>query len=370
MWEAPPVADHCRSSLKLANSLYSQTKYWKSLVNVTYCIYKFTGLVIGHFPPENTFSGEKKKEMSNKSAAVSIYLCRPFARILTAQKTAPSVLLREMISCAEATMPLVSISMVALNLDQSAGTPLVIYNIRLTGLLMTRTKPQCGRPTAVAVVTWHLPGDWRCHAGCHHSLAQEEGVGGVRVCGCVHWGGHLVVVAAGSEKTRGWGGGQGQGAPSFIKTPLCEPHVRPHPGCKVKTGLPRCTHTCTFINTHVQYRRKYEVRIRQGDWQKNSALALHVLLACHFFGGVSVFAWVCACVCFFFFPTDECEWFKATAVCSFVLLSHCSLADETERGVTSPDRLLALRRQGNVIKLPWLNHVTAIYLPMYCMKRH
>lgn len=74
---APPVADHCRSSLKLANSLYSQTKYWKSLVNVTYCIYKFTGLVIGHFPPENTFSGEKKKKCQiNRLQCLYIYVDR------------------------------------------------------------------------------------------------------------------------------------------------------------------------------------------------------------------------------------------------------------------------------------------------------
>ena len=99
-------------------------------------------------------------------------------------------------------------------------------------------------------------------------------MGGVRVCGCVHsGGGHLVVVAAGSEKTSG-GGGQGQGAPSFIKTPLCEPHARPHPGCKVKTGLLRCTRTYTFRNTHTH----------------TIQTQMHASLPCRFFGGVSVFA--------------------------------------------------------------------------------
>lgn len=153
-----------------------------------------------------------------------------------------------MISCEYATMLLISISIVALNLGQSAGTPLVIYNIRLTGLLTTRTKPQCSCTAAVAVVTWHLPGDWWCHTGCHHSLAQKGRDGGRGVSRqsiCV-LGRHLVVVAAGSEKTRG----VGAGGFSFIKTPLCEPHAKPHPGCKLKLAC-RAAHTRTFINTRI-----------------------------------------------------------------------------------------------------------------------
>lgn len=143
-------------------------------------------------------------------------------------------------------MPLVSISIVALNLDQSAGTPLVIYNIRLTGLLMTRTKPQCGRPTAVAVVTWHLPGDWRCHAGCHHSLAQEGEGRGACMCVCVCLRGWGAFGGCGSWQWEDEGGGAG--GSSFIKTPLCEPHARPHPGCKLKMACRGArTHADTFM---------------------------------------------------------------------------------------------------------------------------
>lgn len=106
-------------------------------------------------------------------------------------------------------MPTISISTVILNLEQCAGTPLIIYNIRLTSLLMLRTKPQCGKPTAVVVPTWCVSGDWRCHAGCNHSLVhREEGDGwvGVWMCGCVFQElvGDLVVVAAGCNKSK-WG---------------------------------------------------------------------------------------------------------------------------------------------------------------------
>lgn len=57
-------------------------------------------------------------------------------------------------------------------------------------------------------------------------------------------GRHLVVVAAGGEKTRGAGGFY------FIKTPLCEPNVRPRPDCR---PLRRGTHTHTdaFMNTRL-----------------------------------------------------------------------------------------------------------------------
>lgn len=139
-------------------------------------------------------------------------------------------------------MPLISISIVALNLGQSAGTPLVIYNIRLTGLLMTRTKPQCGWPTAVAVVTWHLPGDWWCHTGCHHSLAQKGWGQAVYLC----VGRHLVVVAAGSEKTRAGGS---RGFLIYKDSPVWTPCVAT-PWMQTQTGLPRGAYTYGHIHKH------------------------------------------------------------------------------------------------------------------------
>lgn len=141
-------------------------------------------------------------------------------------------------------MPLISISIVTLNLGQSAGTPLVIYNIRLTGLLMTRTKPQCGWPTAVAVVTWHLPGDWWCHTGCHHSLAQEGwgvGASGVFVCweafgGCGSW--------QWEDKGRG-----GRGFLIYKDSPVWTP-CEATPWMQTQTGLPRGTYTYWHIHKH------------------------------------------------------------------------------------------------------------------------
>lgn len=107
---------------------------------------------------------------------------------------------------------------------------------------MNRTKPQCGWSTAVSGVTWHLPGDWWCHANCHHSLAQREEGCEPDICVLVGiwWLWQLAVRRQ-----------EGQGGFYFIKTPLCEPNVRPRPGCRPRRRTDTNSCTLTYAAVHM-----------------------------------------------------------------------------------------------------------------------
>lgn len=60
----------------------------------------------------------------------------------------------------------------------------IIYNIRLT----MRTKPQCGRPTAVAVVTWSPVTDDATLAATTAWHRRRVVSVCIHVCACSDWG--------------------------------------------------------------------------------------------------------------------------------------------------------------------------------------